>query len=140
MVKVLLDTNFLLIPYSLGVDIFSEIDRIIDTAYEFCIIDKTVDELNNIIDSATTQSGKDRDAARFALKLLEKKDIKLIKTESIKNKTETIKNVDELILENTDPKEFIVATQDQDLKRKLKLKGIPLIVLRQKKHLKLIRV
>ncbi|MFH0978000.1 MAG: nucleotide-binding protein [Candidatus Woesearchaeota archaeon] len=125
MKKILLDTNFLLIPAMLKVDIFAEMERIIEEAYEVCVLDKTVDELNSIREKQTVRYRK---AAQLALKLIEAMHIKVIKTESIKN-------VDEIILEEADSKFFIVATQDGALKRKLRTKQVPVIVLRQKKHL-----
>ena len=55
MEKIILDTNFLMIPFTLKVDIFLEIDRVIIDEYRLYIIDKTIDELDNIIEK---QSGK----------------------------------------------------------------------------------
>ena len=45
MKKIILDTNFLLIPAQFNVDIFSEIERICDFQYQLCIVDKTLSEL-----------------------------------------------------------------------------------------------
>ena len=73
MIKIIFDTNFLLIPGSFKVDIFSEIKRIIDEPYELFIVDKTYDELNNIIEN---QKGKYKEYASIALKLVKQKKIK----------------------------------------------------------------
>ena len=124
MKKIILDTNFLLIPYQFNVDIYGEIKRIADFRYELYIMDKTLEELTSIIKK---QRGKHRFAAMLALLLLKNKKVKQLKT---KGRT----HVDDLILAVVD-KDWIVATQDGALKRKLKKKGIPLIVLRQRKHL-----
>jgi len=124
MKKIILDTNFLLIPYQFKVDIFSEIERICDFKYELRIIDKTVDELNKIIKE---QKGKHKEAARFALVLIEKRKIKKINTKEIID-------VDSLLLTQ---KGAIVATQDAELKRRLKKSNIKVITLRQKKYLTL---
>ena len=105
MKKVILDTNFLMAVSQFKVDIFSEIRRICDFKYELFIIDKTINELESIIE---TQKGK-----------------------NIKTKEGT---VDELIVKISN-KNTIVATQDMELKRKLREKGVSLIVLRQKKYL-----
>ena len=125
MKKILLDTNFLLIPIQFKLDIFSEIDRICNFNYKLHILDKTIDELNNIIEK---QKGKNKGSAKFALKLVKLKKINIIKT---KEKL----TADELIIKKANKKEFIVATQDKFLKKQLKLKNIPLIILRQKKTL-----
>jgi rRNA-processing protein FCF1 len=129
MKTILLDTNFLLIPGTLGIDIFREIDRIADFRHKICIIDRTVDELHRIIEE---QSGAHKAAAELGLKLLEKEGVKPLKTE-------TIKNVDELILKTANKEDFIVATQDRALKAKLRSKRVPLMILRQKKYLKIMQ-
>ena len=126
MKKIMLDTNFLLIPYQFNVDIFSEICRIMHQKYSLFILDKTKDELEIIINN---QKGKNKDAAKFALKFISVKKIKIIKTDS--------GNTDDLILKGSIEKDFIVATQDKDLKRKLINQGTSVIVLRQKKTLML---
>ena len=120
MEKIILDTNFLLIPARFNVDIFSEIDRICGK-YKLYIIDKTVDELKKIID---TGKGKDKDAAKLALGLVENR-----KVEKIKTKEGT---VDDLIISLDG---YIVATQDKELKRRLKEKDVKVISLRQKNYL-----
>ncbi len=125
MKKILLDTNFLLAPIQFKIDIFSEIDRICIFSYKLYILDRAIEELNNIIEK---QKGKSKEAAKFALKLVKLKEIGIIKT------SEKL-TVDELILNNANKKEFIVATQDKLLKKELKTKHIPLIIIRQKKRL-----
>ena len=124
MKKILLDTNFLLIPYQFRVDIFSEIDKICNFNYEVYVLDKTIGELNGIIKN---QSGKHEDAAKFALKSIEVKKIKIVKTEEGR--------VDDIIVKLAEKEGYIVATQDKDLKRKLVNQGSVLMVLRQKKTL-----
>lgn len=126
--QVVLDTNFLLIPYQFKVDIFSQIDRILTVKYEFFVLDKTIDELKKII---TEQKGKDRDAARIALKLISIKNIKAIKTRSGVR-------TDDAILELPPKGNFIVATQDKDLKRRLINQGTAVIILRQKKKIEIV--
>jgi len=125
MEKILLDTNFLLIPYQFKVDIYTQIDKISTFKYKIFILDKTLQELNKIIED---QKGKNKDAARIALKLISIKDIEVIKTESNKNTDDTIY---EIALKD----DFIVATQDKDLKRKLVNRGCRVIILKQKKIL-----
>ncbi len=126
MKRVILDTNFLLIPMKFNVDIFSEIDRICLFNYKLYVLDKTIDELGKIIEK---QKGKDKEAAKIALQLVKKKDINKIKTKEGK--------VDELILSLLD-KDCILATQDKLLRRKALKKGVRTILLRQKKYLSLI--
>jgi len=77
MKKIILDTNFLMIPYTFRVNIFAELSRIMDDSYKLFIIDKTVDELENIIKN---QPGKHKQAAQLALQLIAKKKFSLINT------------------------------------------------------------
>ena len=121
MKKILVDTNFLLIPFQFKVDIFKEIDRIIDEKYEICVVDKTLEELEKLIKG---NKEKDKKAAKLAKQLIKKNKVKIINTQG--------KNVDEIIIKIKD-KDTIVATQDKELRKKLK--G-DVIVLRQKKYLK----
>ena len=124
--RILLDTNFLMIPWQFRVDIFSEIERICNFNYKLYVFEESISELRNIISAS---SGKDKKAAQFALKIIKLKNINLIKSDK--------KEVDTLILENSDKYE-IAATQDMALKRELTKKKIPLIILRKKKYLMLI--
>ena len=121
--KIILDTNFLMMPFQFKVDIFSEIERICDFNYSLFVFEGSIDELKSIIHN---QSGKDKKAAQFALKLIKLKNINVIKSEK--------KDVDSLILENAGSKD-IVATQDMQLKRQLAKKGVSLIAMRGKKYL-----
>ena len=126
MKKIIIDTNFLMIPLQFKVDIFSEFDRICHFNYKLCVYEQSLDELRNIIEK---QKGKSRNAARFALKLIKLKNIGILKAEG--------KYVDSIILKNAD-KDLIVATQDGLLKKKLLEKGASVIILRQKKYLMLL--
>ena len=55
--------------------------------------------------------------------------------EQIKTKKDRI--VDVLILNIVNKDEYIVATMDAELKRELKEKGVPVVVIRQKKYLQM---
>jgi hypothetical protein len=124
MKKIILDTNFLMIPFQFNVDIFEEINRIIEEKYELIIFDIMTKELEKIAKS----KGKDATAARIALGLIGKKDVKIINTHE--------KKVDNAIVALVD-KNTIVATNDKVLKEKLKNKNIKVIYLRNKKYLEI---
>jgi len=125
MKKILLDTNFLMICAQFKVDIFSEIERICNFNYELYVLDKTIDELKNIIEK---QKGKHKESAKIALQLLKIKKIEILKTDS-SGKT------DDIIVEYAYKKDYLVATQDKDLKRRLINQGSTTIILKQKKML-----
>jgi len=128
MEKILLDTNFLLIAYQFKVDIFQQIDRISTFNYEIIVLDKSLSELNYIIEK---QRGKNKDAAKFALKLLKMKKVRVVKNEGFKD-------TDDAILDYAKQEGCIVATQDKDLKRRLINYGLRVLILRQKKILTII--
>jgi rRNA-processing protein FCF1 len=123
MKKIILDTNFLLIPATLKVDIFSEIEKICDFKYELYVVDSTIEELKHIMES---QRGKHRDAARIGLQLIEAKALKTLPSSQ--------SSTDEAILALADL-DCLVATQDKALKKALKQKKVNVIFLRQKKYL-----
>lgn len=123
MKKIILDTNFLLIPIQFRLDIFAEIDRICLFKYNLFIVDKTIDELKGII---AKQKGKNREAAKIALQLIKKKNLGIIKTEKGK--------VDDLILDSLQ-KNSILATQDVLLRKRAVKKGCKAIILRSKRYL-----
>ena len=128
MKKILLDTNFLLAVYQFKVDIFTELDRVCNFDFKLFVLDKTIEELKKIVEE---QKGKNKEAAKIALKLIAIKKINIIKTKS------NIKT-DDVIRDVAAKDNYIVATQDKDLKRKLINQGASVIVLRQKKVLAII--
>ena len=127
MKKIYLDTNFPILPFTMKVDIFSEIARIMHEPYELILLEEVEDELNKIIKE---QKGKHRDNAKAALRLLEAKSIK--KEKGLNTQYNSKAFVDDIIFNLAD-KSTIVATQDKDLKARLKIKGIKVIYLRKKK-------
>jgi rRNA-processing protein FCF1 len=121
--KILLDTNFLLIPIQFKVDIFSEIDRICLFRYKLYVVDKTIDELKSII---LKQKGKSKAAAKVGLQLAKRKGLRVLETKDGR--------VDDLILELMD-KDWILASQDEELRKLAGKKGAGLLTLRAKKYL-----
>nr|MCK4929559.1 nucleotide-binding protein [Nanoarchaeota archaeon] len=122
--KVILDTNFLLIPGQFKVDIFTEIEKLMSEPFVLCIVDKALAELNKL-----TVAGKEKDrfAAKLALVLIRQKNLKTLRSFSKKS-------VDDIIVKKADNNTFI-ATQDKALRKRLKLKQAKIIGLRQKKYL-----
>ncbi len=123
--KVFLDTNFLMIPAQFKVDIFSEIERIMETPYELCVFDRTFDELTKL----EKEGGKLKKEVKLTRSLLKSKDLNIIPLPS------TCDTVDEGLLSLPNS---IVATQDGELKRALAAKHTKVITLRQKKYLILV--
>ncbi|MBI2128980.1 nucleotide-binding protein [Candidatus Woesearchaeota archaeon] len=125
MKAIIIDTNFLTIPAEFKVDIFSEINRICSFNYSLFVLDKSVEELKKMIEA---QKGKEKAKARLALQLIENKEIGIIKTNSGKT-------VDDLLVDLSEDGNNIIATQDRELRKRLKGKNT--IFLRNKKYLEM---
>lgn len=113
--KILLDANFLLIPFKFKVDIFSEINRIMDFKYGLTTFKSCLNEIKNFKEY------------KSVLKLIKQKKVKIINNAK--------KPVDREIIKYAVKNNAIVATQDKELKKLLKKKGIVIITLRKKRHL-----
>lgn len=117
MKKVILDTDFFLQSIRWNIHLHEEFQRILDTSFTLCILDKTLDEL---------RGKKDGDFARvFA------QQFQIIPT--ARNMS-----VDALILDFGEKNNVLVATQDKALKEKLKKRKIPVVTIRDKSHLELV--
>jgi len=115
--KVLLDTNMMLVPHQFGVDIFEYLKD-----YKIITLSSCVDELNML----AKKRGGDGKAAKIALELVKQKKVEIVKT---KEKGDpSIKNF--AVIERC-----AVATNDAALAKFLKGKGINVIRLKQKKYL-----
>lgn len=119
--RVVLDTNFILIPFQFGVDIKAELDRILDFKYELCTTNSVLRELMSI----SKEKSKNGRAAAASFEMA--KDLTLIHGNG---------NADDALLALAS-KDTIICTNDKILKEKIKRKGAPLIYLRQKKYLQL---
>lgn len=122
--KVIVDTNFFLIPYQFKIDIFTELDHLIDVHHVYVITSKTIKELEKI----AVNAGKKGSGGRLALKILEanKSRIEIIPSN---------KPADLWIEEYAEEHGAIVCTNDIALKKKLKDIGIKVISLRGKTRL-----
>ncbi len=118
---VILDTNFLMIPGLHGVDIFSELDRVIDKKYEIVIPEVVIGELKNLKEEGNST---ERKAAELALDLASKGS-------KITSQMPADEEIFRLALEN----QGVVGTNDSKLQKRLREEEIPVIFLRQKSHL-----
>lgn len=121
--KILLDTNFLMVPGLFGVDVIEKINQVCDFSYVLCVLDKTKKELSDIIKK---QSGKDKTSAKIASQMIEKYKLETIDT------SDDDGYVDDLLVKYG--KKNIVATNDINLIKRLKEKNISVLRLRQKKY------
>ncbi|MDO8554752.1 MAG: hypothetical protein Q7S22_08135 [Candidatus Micrarchaeota archaeon] len=117
--KVLIDTNFFLIPHQFGIDIFTELNNLLDNYAVFVTSTLVINELKEIAKG----KGDDGIAARFAQKLIEKSKIEIVKAEGY---------TDMWLLTYAKEHNAIVCTNDVNLKRKLKDAKLKVILLKSK--------
>ena len=126
--KVFLDTNFLLIPGECGVDIFSEIHRILNEPHEILILDKSMEELETLIE----RFGRKKEGfnAKLGYIMAKQKGLKIAHSSSGQY-------TDDELLEQVrkDPEGVIIATEDKGLKKKVISASGRIIELKQKSHL-----
>lgn len=127
MEKIILDTNFLLLPAQFGLDIFTELENLADFRYKLYVLEKSITELKKI---AEEQKGKVKRDVKLALSMIEQKirqdEIIMIDTSG------DGRLVDDIIVSLEG---YIVATQDIGLQKRLKAKKVKIISMRQKKYL-----
>lgn len=121
-----LDTNFLMIPYKYRVDIFSEIERLIPEPHKVITLSSVVKELEGI---QRRSEGSEGIAASVALQLIKKENMEVVESPG---------KVDESILNFAlGNKDVIIGTNDKELRKKLKQNKISGIFMRDKGRLEL---
>ena len=126
-IKVILDSNFLFIPSQFKIDIFEELMNLLNQRFEPVLLSSTFQELRNMADKGAP---KRRKQASLALKLAEK--CRLVNIEKGAEETN-----DDVILRIAAQWKSPVATNDRELRRKLRNRDIPVIFLRGKSRLEL---
>jgi rRNA-processing protein FCF1 len=123
--KVVLDTNALMVPEQFKVEILSELQRL---GYTECMVPSAVmEELRNLTNYAR---GKDKIAARIGIALAER--CKIIETGK---ESKDALNADQSIENLAIQERVAVFTNDKALKKRLFSKGITVIYLRQGRYL-----
>ncbi|MBS3159608.1 hypothetical protein J4436_02365 [Candidatus Woesearchaeota archaeon] len=123
---IILDTNFIMYLLKYKINLFEEIERIILENYRICVLDKTLNELENLENKGKQENKLLAKLSKKFLRMNEDK-INILKTKENKQVDDCIK---ELANKNT-----IIATQDKALKKSL---NNQILIIRQKKYLKLI--
>jgi rRNA-processing protein FCF1 len=122
--KVIMDSNFLMIPIQFNVDILSEISRLIDVSYDLFVPDKVLVELQTL---AKKGNLKERKAARVGLELA--KGMKILRIEGASPDDALVSIADE---------STVICTNDKLLRKRILKKGGKAIFLRQKRFLELV--
>lgn len=109
------------------IDYFSEFAQIFAFAYKPVVFEAVLNELAHL---KVAGDFKKKQSSKLALEIIDKKNVGVVKTEK-----KCL--VDDLFV-SFPGNDYVVATIDAELKRRLKKKGISVVVIRKKKYLELI--
>jgi rRNA-processing protein FCF1 len=126
MLRIVMDANFFFIPIQFKLDIFEELANLLPQRFEPIILSSTKQELEGLAKSNIKISKQ----ALLALKFAEKCSFISVKKDPMETYDDVIVNI------ATEWKCF-VATNDRELRKKLRKKRIPVIFLRQKGRLEI---
>ncbi|MFB6180896.1 MAG: hypothetical protein ABEJ93_03385 [Candidatus Nanohalobium sp.] len=125
--KIMLDTNFLVAPFQLSIDLFEEINRLYPVNQVYTLED-------------ALQEAKSIEEGRYKAlvqKLVETQDITVLETEdeesSSSRTAEGEGEVDDLLVRLSD--EFVVGTNDRELRERLVENGKEVVFIRSGDHL-----
>lgn len=124
-VKIIFDSNFLLVQPQFCINIYEELENKLNRKIERIIISPIYEELQKL---SKRKKIKERKNALMTLQFIKNFDI--IKVERLQNET-----VDDLIIRLAKKWNSPVATNDKELRRKLRNRSIAVIYLRQKSRL-----
>jgi len=120
--KIILDTNFLFVPSQFHLDIFEELNRLLRQRVEPLILSSTLGELQKLAESRSVKKSKQ---AMLGLKLAERCRVVEVKRRSSESN-------DDIILRTAADMRCLVATNDRELRKKLRKIGVPVVFLRRK--------
>ena len=118
----MIDTNFFMVPFQFNVDIIDELEKVLPS-YKLTTPIFVINELKGL---KRNNKGKIRLNADLALKLANSSNIE-IKDISLENN----ETVDDALLRVSE----VLATNDIELKKRARKKGITVAYLRQKKYI-----
>ena len=125
--KVILDANFFFVSSQFKLDIFEELANLLNQRFEPILLSSTLQELEGLVESSSPKIGKQ---ALFALRFAEKcRFVSIEKSLS--------ESYDDVIVRVAAEWRVLVGTNDRELRRRLRERGVPVIFLRQKRRLAL---
>lgn len=117
--KILLDTNFIILSLKHHIDIFEELTRIIDDKYQVFVLKKTIDELKNLYEK---KKGKEKTEMKISLQFV---------TPLLNNKIKVLDldgYADRLLIELG--ADYVIATNDREIQEQVS----QYIFIRQEKY------
>ena len=120
--EVVIDTNFFMVPFQFNVDVITELEKLLPS-YKLTTPSFVINELKGL---KNNNKGKIRLNADLALKLANSSKVEIKDISLLENET-----VDDALLRVSE----VLATNDIELKKRAKDKGITVAYLRQKKYI-----
>ena len=120
--EVVIDTNFFMVPFQFNVDIIAELEKLLPS-YKLTTPSFVINELKGL---KRNNKGKTRLNANLALKLANSSKVEIKDISLLENET-----VDDALLRVSE----VLATNDIELKKRAKAKGITIVYLRQKNYI-----
>ncbi len=124
-IKVVLDANFFFVASQFNVDVFEELANLLNRRFEPVLLSSTQKELQGLAESSSPKQWKQ---AQLALRLAEKCRVVVVE----KSLKETY---DDVIVRVAAEWKCPVATNDRELRKRLRKAGVTVIFLRQKRRL-----
>lgn len=130
---ILIDTNFLMMPFYKRVNPFESIEDLLKLKPKYVVLSSTLDELKRI--SSRDIMSKEGRAAKFGLELARRYEIGVIEDATLPGDTTDDKIVEYVKKTLSERKlKIIVATNDRELKRRLRALGVPVVIYRERDH------
>ena len=125
--KVILDSNALFVPLKFKIDIFGELERLLNRRFDLILLSAVKRELETL---AKKGSPKLRREAACALRLAEK--CRLVEVDA-----GSLVDVDDVIVKAAAEWKAVVFTNDEQLRKRLRDISVPVIYVRQKSRLEI---
>ncbi len=123
-IKVILDSNFLMIPFQFHLDVFQEIEFLLQKKVDFVVPSAVKNELTII----SARGGEGAPEASLALQLASR--CRVVEVSLQEGET-----VDDAIVKASQKLGGVVATTDIELKKRLRDNNVPVVYLREKSKL-----
>jgi uncharacterized protein len=123
-IEIIIDSNALFAPLQFKIDIYGELERILNRRFELVLLSSVLNELRTL---ASEGRPKIRKMAAFAIEFAEK--CRYVEVRS------AAKTVDDTIIDVAAKFKTPVLTNDAQLRKRLRDISVPVIYVRQKSHL-----
>jgi len=125
--KVILDSNALFVPLQFKIDIFSDLERLLNRNFELILLSPVKRELETLAEGGSPKMHKN---ASYALKLAEK-------CKYVEVSASALAFTDDIIVKVAKEWDSPVFTNDRQLKKRLRDISVPVIYVRQKSRLEI---